>query len=277
MFPHCTKRPRFLLAAFAPDNIRIIVRRLIVSGVAAALAFLPACRGTAPPQPLSVAAAADLQFALAEGAALFHRAHPETEVRVSYGSSGNFYAQIRNGAPFDLFLSADLQYPRKLVDEHAVREDSLFVYAIGRLAVWVPSASALDPATALTDPAVHHLAIADPQHAPYGRAAVAALHSMGIYDSLQGKLVLGENISQTLQFAQSGAADAGMVALSLAMAPNMRGQGRYWEVPVESYPKMVQTGVILKDSAAAHRFREWLQGPAGRALLKRYGFSLPGE
>jgi molybdate transport system substrate-binding protein len=143
--------------------------------------------------------------------------------------------------------------------------------------VWVPAPSKLDPATALSDPSVRRIAIANPQHAPYGRAADAALHSMGLYQSVEKKLVMGENISQTLQFVQSGAADAGIVALSLAVAPKVRDQGRYWEVPVSAYPKIEQGGVILKDSPAAREFRNWLLGASGRALLQQYGFSLPGD
>jgi molybdate transport system substrate-binding protein len=208
---------------------------------------------------------------LAEGARQFHRQHPQTELAIDYGSSGNFYAQIRNGAPFDVFLSADVQYARNLA------QNAVFVYAAGRIAVWVPASSKLDPATALRDPSVRRIAIANPQHAPYGRAAEAALRSMGLYDSVEKKLVLGENISQTLQFIQSGAAETGIVALSLAMAPKVREQGRYWEVPVSAYPKIEQGGVILKDSPEAREFREWLLGPSGRSLLKQYGFSLPGE
>jgi len=236
-----------------------------------------ACGRPTPPRKLSIAAAADLQFALAEAARQFHKQHPQADVAIDYGSSGNFYAQIRNGAPFDLFLSADVQYPRNLAYDGLVREDAIFVYAAGRIAVWVPATSTFDPATALRDPAVNRIAIANPQHAPYGRAAEAALRSLGLYDSVQKKLVLGENISQTLQFVQSGAADAGIVALSLAVAPTVRGQGRYWEVPLDAYPKMEQGGVILKDSPVAREFRDWLLAPAGRALLKQYGFSLPGE
>jgi molybdate transport system substrate-binding protein len=242
------------------------------------LALLGAsCSHPAAPRKLSIAAAADLQFALADAARQFHLRHPQTDVQIDYGSSGNFYAQIRNGAPFDLFLSADVQYPRNLAREGLARADSLFVYAAGRLAVWVPASSPLDPATALRDPAVRRIAIANPRHAPYGRAAEAALRHMGLYESVEKKLVLGENISQTLQFVQSGAADVGIVALSLAVAPTVRGQGRYWEVPVESYPKMEQGGVILKESAAAREFRDWLLAPAGRSLLKQYGFFLPGD
>ena len=246
--------------------------------IVAILALLgAACGHRIPPRKLSIAAAADLQFALAEAARQFQQQHPQAELAIDYGSSGNFYAQIRNGAPFDLFLSADVQYPRNLAHDGLARADSIFVYAAGRIAVWVPSSSTLDPATALRDPSVLRIAIANPLHAPYGRAAEAALRSMGIYASIEKKLVLGENISQTLQFVQSGAADVGIVALSLAVAPNVRGQGRYWEVPLESYPKMEQGGVILKDSPEAREFRDWLLAPAGRALLKQYGFSLPGE
>ena len=243
-----------------------------------AWAFCPACGRRAPQiHTLSIAAAADLQFALQDASGEFHKAHPGIELRIVYGSSGNFYTQIRSRAPFDVFLSADVQYPRQLVQEGLARADSLFVYAVGRLAVWVPASSRLDPATALRDSSVRHLAIANPQHAPYGRAALAALRSMGAYGSVERKLVLGENISQTLQFVQSGAADAGVVALSLAVAPAVRGQGRYWEVPIETYPKMEQGGAILKESAAARQFRDWMLAPPGRALLKQYGFYLPGE
>jgi molybdate transport system substrate-binding protein len=256
-----------------------MLSRHLVPAAFAALAALPgvACRHSAATGRLSIAAAADLQFALAEAAGQFHQANPRSDVAIDYGSSGNFYAQIRNGAPFDMFLSADVQYPRLLAQEGLARKDSVFVYAAGRLAVWVPSLSSLDPATALRDPAVRRIAIANPQHAPYGRAAEAALRHMGLYASVEKKLVLGENISQALQFVQSGAADVGVVALSLAVAPAVRSQGRYWEVPLDAYPKMEQGGVILKDSAAARAFRAWLLAPAGRRLLKQYGFSLPGE
>jgi molybdate transport system substrate-binding protein len=245
--------------------------------LALAALLTAACTHRPEPATLLIAAASDLQFALADAAGQFHHAHPHTEVRVSYGSSGNFYAQIRNGAPFDLFLSADVQYPRNLANDGLARAGSLFVYAAGRLAVWVPAASPLDPATALRDPSLRHVAIANPAHAPYGRAAEAALRNMGLYQSVGQKLVLGENISQTLEFVQSGAADVGLVALSLAIAPTVRAQGRYWEVPLDAYPRMEQGGVILKDSEPAREFRAWLLAPAGRRLLKQYGFYLPGE
>jgi molybdate transport system substrate-binding protein len=224
---------------------------------------------------LTIAAAADLRFALEEVSREFRAAHPAVEVQTAYGSSGNFYAQIRNQAPFDVFLSADAEYPRKLVEEGIGARDSLFVYAAGRIVVWVPASSPLDPATALRAASVRHVAIANPQHAPYGRAAEAALRSLGVYNGVAGKLVLGENVGQALEFVQSGAADVGIVALSLALAPPVRGQGRYWEVPAEAYPKIEQGGVILKDSNAAREFRAFLLAAGGRRILKEYGFSLP--
>ena len=243
--------------------------------VPAALVLLAAACGRTPatPHKLSIAAAAYLQFALAEASRQFQATHPAIELQVDYGSSGNFYSQIRNGAPFELFLSADIQYPRLLAKDGIARADSLFTYAVGRLVVWVPAASHLDPATALRDPSVQRIAIANPQHAPYGRAAQAALEHMGLTQAVEKKLVLGENISQTMQFVQSGAADVGIVALALALAPAVRDQGRYWEVPLDAYPKVEQGGAILKDSPAAREFGAWLLAPEGRRILQQYGFS----
>jgi len=228
-----------------------------------------------PHKAVAIAAAADLNFALEEVSREFRAAHPDVVPQMAYGSSGNFYAQIRNQAPFDIFLSADVEYPRKLVQEGIGARDSLFVYAVGRIVVWVPASSPLDPATALRAASVRHIAIANPQHAPYGRAAEAALRSLGLYSGVAGKLVLGENVAQTLEFVQSGAAEVGIVALSLALAPPVRGQGRYWEVPGTAYPKIEQGGVILRDSKAAREFRSFLLGAGARGVLKQYGFSLP--
>jgi molybdate transport system substrate-binding protein len=199
------------------------------------------------------------------------------EVEVAYGSSGNFFAQIGNHAPFDVFLSADLEYPRKLAAAGSGQAEAVFTYAVGRIVVWVPASSSLDPATALRDPGVKHVAIANPKHAPYGRAAQAALRSLGVYESVQPKLVLGENIAQTLQFVDSGAADLGIVALSLALAPAASARGRYWEIPLDAYPRMEQAGIILKDSKAARDFRAFLLSANGRRILKQYGFLAPGE
>ena len=233
------------------------------------------CGRRVEPRKLTIAASADLSFALNEISLKFRAIHPDVDLQMAYGSSGNFYAQIRSQAPFDVFLSADVEYPRKLVEDGIGARDSLFVYAVGRIVVWVPAASPLDPATALRAASVRHVAIANPGHAPYGRAAEAALRSLGVYNGVAGKLVLGENVAQTLQFVQSGAADVGIVALSLALAPPVRSQGRYWEVPGTAYPKIEQGGVILKDSKAAREFRSFLLDEVGRRILKKYGFSLP--
>jgi molybdate transport system substrate-binding protein len=239
--------------------------------------FCTACAPHPSPQKLTVAAAADLNFALPEIARQFRAIAPAVELQIAYGSSGSFFAQIGNGAPFDVFLSADVAYPRKLATAGVGAGNSVFTYAVGRLVVWVPAASPLDPATALREVSVKHIAIANPQHAPYGRAAQAALRTLGLEESVQAKLVLGENIAQTLQFVESGAADVGIVALSLALAPPVRARGRYWQIPLDAYPRVEQGGIILKDSQAARDFRAFLLSAAGRRILKQYGFFVPGE
>ena len=239
--------------------------------------FCVACGTHAPSQKLTVAAAADLNFAMPEIVRQFRAARPEVELQIAYGSSGNFFAQIGNRAPFDMFLSADVEYPRQLASAGVGAGNSVFTYAVGRLVVWVPASSPLDPATALRQPSVKHVAIANPQHAPYGRAAQAALRTLGLYQSVEPKLVLGENVAQALQFVESGAADTGIVALSLALAPPLRARGRYWEIPPDAYPRIEQGGIVLKDSKAARDFRAFLLSAAGRRILKQYGFVVPGE
>jgi molybdate transport system substrate-binding protein len=246
------------------------------------LAVCAACGAPAKPQSLSIAAAADLRFALDDITREFRKSHPAVDVQVAYGSSGNFYAQLRSQAPFDLFLSADVEYPRRLAQEGLAEADSVFVYAVGRIVVWAPRNSPLDLAglqmRALEQDSVHHIAIANPQHAPYGRAAEAAMRSAGVYDKVASKLVLGENIAQTLEFVQSGAAEVGIVALSLALAPPVRAQGKSWEVPLDRYPRVEQGGAIMKRagaSPAVRDFRAFLLTGSGAPILKRYGFFLP--
>jgi molybdate transport system substrate-binding protein len=228
-----------------------------------------------------VAAAADLNAALSDLAKKFRASH-DVDVTVSYGSSGAFYAQLLNQAPFDMFFSADLEYPRQLKARGLTLADAEFVYGIGRLVVWVPSQSPLDVQRdglqALTDARVSHIAIANPSHAPYGRAAVAAMSSAGVYERVQSKIVRGENVQQAMQFVQSGAAEAGIVALSLALAPNPQTSGRWSEIPLSLYPQMAQGGTILKwaaDVDSARALRAFVLGAEGRAILERYGFSLP--
>jgi molybdate transport system substrate-binding protein len=231
-----------------------------------------------------VAAAADLKFVLDDMSAAFRTQHPDITVQVSYGSSGNFFAQLTNQAPFDMFFSADVDYPRQLIAQGIAAKETEFLYAVGRLVVWVPHASALDlerlGIQALADASVRKIAIANPKHAPYGRAAEAAMKTLGVYEAVRERLVYGENIAQTVQFVQTGAADIGIIALSLAVAPALKEAGRYWEVPMESYPRIEQGGVILSwamDGAAARALRAFVVGAEGRATLHRYGFFLPGE
>ncbi len=241
-------------------------------------------RPSSHPRTVRVAAAADLKYAFDDLSAAFRAKHPDIEIQATYGASGEFFAQLSNGAPFDLFLSADVAYPRKLVEQGQGVKDSDFVYAIGHLVVWLPKASTLDVdkrgLAALADPAVRKIAIANPRHAPYGRAAEAALKHAGIYDQVKDRLVNGENVAQAAQFAESGAADVGLIALSLALAPPLRDCGRFWEVPADAYPRLEQAGVILtgaKDLAAAQAARDFLMSDEGRAVFDKFGFGRPGK
>ncbi len=256
--------------------------------LAAALAALSVtagvagCRPTAPAKraQVRVAAAADLNVVLPELAMRFSAARA-IDLSVTYGSSGNFYSQLLNGAPFDLFLSADVSYPRELAARGLVADEGQFTYAIGRLAAWVPAGSPLDLQSAglraLADPRVKHVAIANPAHAPYGRAAVAALRGAGVYDQVASKIAYAENVAQALQFVQSGAADAGLVALALVRSPRA-ASGRFVEVPSDLYPPIEQGGAILKatpDAAPARAFAAYLTGGEGRTMLVSHGFAVP--
>jgi len=235
---------------------------------------------TALAQEIKVAAAADLQFALQDIAARFEKESGKT-VKLSFGSSGNFFAQLQNGAPFDIFFSANLDYPRKLDTAGLVEPGSYFEYATGKIVVWVPADSKLDintGARSLLNPAVKKIAIANPQHAPYGQAAVAALKKEGVYDKISEKLVLGENVSQTASFVASGAADVGIVALSLALGPNMKDKGRFKEVPADAYPPIEQACVILKSSqakGASQEFLQFVRRSETQEILRAYGFGVP--
>ena len=260
----------------SPGQRKLVMRTLFAAAALLCLSF-PAGAGE-----LKVAAAADLTFAFNDLAARF-QTQTGNRVNLAYGSSGNFFAQIQNGAPFDLFFSADVGYPQKLEAAGLAEPGTLYQYANGRLVIWTPNASKLDLSrglAALLDPRIGKVAIANPQHAPYGSAAVAAMRHAGVYDQIKDKLVLGENISQTAQFVQSGNADAGIIALSLALAPAMKGSGRYVEVPAADYPPLIQAGVILKSSrnkAMAKQLLKFLKEPETVALMERYGFVIPKD
>jgi molybdate transport system substrate-binding protein len=236
--------------------------------------------GLCAAQEITVAAAADLQFAMQEIGARFQQESGKT-VKLIYGSSGNFTQQLQNGAPFDMFFSANLDYPKQLEAAGLTEPGSFYQYAIGKIVVWVPDDSKLDLSAglkALLDPSVKKIAIANPQHAPYGKAAVAALQKENLYDQVKDKFVLGENISQTASFVASGSADVGMIALSLALSPNMKDKGRYAEVPAGDYPAIEQACVIMRSSKKkdiAQQFEKFIQSAPIKELFKKYGFAIP--
>jgi molybdate transport system substrate-binding protein len=244
------------------------------------LAGAPPAAAQTPPAVVRVAAAADLKFMLDEAAARLARRQPALKVEAIYGSSGSMHAQLRQRAPFDVYLSADVEYPRDLVAKGVGSAGDLFVYATGRLVVWVAARSPLaiegDGVRALER--AGRVAIANPRHAPYGRAAEAALRRAGIWDQMKGRLVLGENVAQAAQFVQSGAADAAIVAKSLALAPALGAAGRFVDIAAEMHPPLVQGGLTLpwaRSRAAAEQLRDFLLGTEGRELLTAFGFGLP--
>jgi molybdate transport system substrate-binding protein len=246
--------------------------------------LLAACSpGAAPPSPaepkeLRIAAASNLSAVLPE---LTRRFEAETGVRVltSQGASGSIYAQIENGAPFDLFLSADATYPLRLHQEG--RADPPVAYAEGRLVLWARSSSVINVQQGLAELAdlkVAKVAIANPALAPYGEAAITALQYYGVYEAVQPKLVLGENVSQAAQFVHSGAADAGIIPLSLVVVDPLKSEGGYWLIPAEAHQKIDQAAVVLArtpnhDSARA--FMKMMADPQGKQILKNYGFETP--
>lgn len=229
---------------------------------------------------LLVAAASDLVYCIDELGAAFRKAEPGAEVKVSTGASGNFFAQIKRGAPFDVFLSADMDYPRQLAQEGAADLASLAPYAIGRLAVWT-----LDPRFDLgtgmrvfADPRLVRAAIANPDVAPYGRAARAALIHHGVWDAVQGKLAIGENVAQAAQFVQTGNAQLGIVSLATVLSPRLKGTGRHYVVPEAGIAPIEQGAVVTthgKGNPLAARFLQFLQTKAARDILQRSGFGLP--
>jgi molybdate transport system substrate-binding protein len=223
-----------------------------------------------------VAAASDLNFAIKE---IIQQFEHETgnQVRLTLGSSGNFYAQIMNGAPFDVFLSADMSYPRQLEKGGLAVPDSTFVYGVGAISLWVSKNSPIKLEAlgmrALLEPTVKKIAIANPEHAPYGRAAVAAMRNAKIYDLVKSKLVLGENVSQAAQFVQSGAADIGIIALSIAASEPMLRTGIPLPIPTNMYSPLEQGAVLLKRAGPAGKaFHDYVRGPEARKILRKYGF-----
>jgi molybdate transport system substrate-binding protein len=229
----------------------------------------------------NIAAASDLQFVLPDVVAAF-TAQTGREVRLSFGSSGNFRRQIADGAPFDVFLSADASYADALVAEQRTQGDGV-VYAVGHLALFVPNGSPVQAdaelrgvAAALHDGRLRKLAIANPEHAPYGRAARDVLMRRGLWDAMKSHLVLGENVSQAAQFAVTGGAQAAIVAYSLLRAPGMNERGRVVILPAADHAPLVQKMVLMtRAGETARAFYDFVQSAAARAIFARYGFDPP--
>jgi len=244
----------------------------------AVLTMAPACgRSTPGGRRVAIAAASDLRGALDDVAAACRRVHPDIALSATYGSSGNFVTQIRRGAPFDLFLSADDDYPRQLVTAGRAVRGSGRSSGCNRIATSATSSLGVPIERGLQAIADDgRLAIANPEHAPYGRAAIAALRGAGVLDRVQPRLIYGENVAQAVQFARSGAADAGLVALSLVASSDK--EGRYWPVPADLYPPLRQAGVIVTGAAdleAARTVCAFLVSADARSILARHGFGLP--
>ncbi|KAB2940048.1 MAG: molybdate ABC transporter substrate-binding protein [Hyphomicrobium sp.] len=229
----------------------------------------------------SIAAAADLRFALAEVAELF-RNQTGHSVKLVFGSSGNFFTQLEHGAPFEVYLSADEAYVKQLAARGLTRDEGT-LYAVGRIVIFAPTGSPLEVdgnlaglAVALNEGRIERFAIANPEHAPYGRAAREALLALGLWHNIEQSLVLGENASQAAQFAASGSAQGGIVPLSLVLRPEVADRGTWALLPESLHAPLRQRMVLLKHAGAvADKFYYFVQEPAARAILQRYGFVLP--
>lgn len=230
-------------------------------------------------ESIIIAAASNLKFAMDDIVQVFEKKNEGIKIKTIYGSSGNFFNQILNGAPFDLFLSGDSRYPKELKKRRLGNE--ITAYAIGRLVLMSPVDSGFNVQTlgikSLFHPSVKKIAIANPIHAPYGRAAMAFLKGQNIYEKIKEKLVMGENISQAAQFVESGAAELGIAALSTAIKAREFGRVSYWEIPVETYPPIKQEFIILRRSKSQRLvkdFTEFLKSRRGESILVKYGFGL---
>lgn len=235
---------------------------------------------TAHAEKVTVAAAADLKFAMNEIVTTFKKAHPNDEVEVIYGSSGKFHTQIQNGAPYDLYFSADIAFPRELV-RAGFAASEVKPYAYGRIVLWSATMDASKMTLAsLTDPKIARIAIANPKHAPYGKRAEEALRASGLWGKVEPKLVYGENIAHTAQFVETGNAQAGIIALALAVNPQLANKGGYWLIPDTMHEPLEQGFVITKRAAGnklAQQFADYMGSQPARAVMTKYGFVLPGE
>lgn len=231
-------------------------------------------------EKITIAAAADLKFAMDDLVSTFNKANTADKVEVTYGSSGKFNTQIQQGAPYDMFFSADIAFPRELLKAGLAASD-VKPYAIGRIVLWSATQDASKMSLAsLADPKITRIAIANPKHAPYGKRAEEALRAAGVWETVQTKLVFGENISQTAQFALTGNAQVAVVALSLAVHPELAGKGGYWLIPDNLHQPLEQGFIITKraeTSTLAKRYAEYMASKPARMVMTKYGFVLPGE
>lgn len=227
---------------------------------------------------VTIAAAADLKFAMDEIVTHFEQTHPAEHLQVIYGSSGKFHTQIQQGAPYDLYFSADISFPRQLA-EAGFAASAVKPYALGRIVLWSADIDASQMTlSSLTDPAIRRVAIANPKHAPYGKRAEEALKASGLWEKVEPKLVYGENIAHTAQFVQSGNAQVGIIALSLAVNPELAKQGGYWLIPDSLHEPLEQGFIITKraaDNPVAKAFANYMDSPPARTVMTKYGFVLP--
>lgn len=252
------------------------MKRLCPLLIACSLLFA----ASAHAEKITVAAAADLKFAMNEIVTAYKLAHAGDEVDVIYGSSGKFHTQIQNGAPYDLYFSADIDFPRKLA-RAGFAASEVKPYAFGRIVLWSATADASKMTLAsLTDPGISRIAIANPRHAPYGKRAEEALRAVGLWEKVESKLIYGENIAHTAQFVQTGNAQVGIIALALAVNPELAGKGGYWLIPDKLHAPLEQGFIITRraeGNAAARRFADYMDSKSARAVMTKYGFVLPSE
>ncbi len=231
-------------------------------------------------ETITIAAASDLKFAMDEIVASFKQVHPSDEVQVIYGSSGQFHTQIQQGAPYDLYFSADIAFPHELA-RAGFAASEVVPYAFGRIVLWSASLDATGMTlSSLTDAQITRIAIANPRHAPYGKRAEEALRAAGLWESVEPKLVYGENIAHTAQFVQSGNAQVGIIALALAINPELASRGGYRLIPEHLHQPLEQGYIITRragNSALARRFADYMGSDAARDVMIRYGFLLPGD
>ena len=247
------------------------MKKFLLSLVLVVLAVTPALA-----EQVLVAVAANFIGPFREVATEFEKTTGHT-VQTAAGSSGNFYSQIKNGAPFDVFFSADNERPKLLEDEGLGVKGNRFTYAIGRLVLWGPDPSLIKGEDTLRSASFKRLAIANPKTAPYGVAAMQAMQKLRVWDSVQPRIVMGESLGQTMGFIESGNAELGFVALSQALDPKIKGTGSRWDVPNDLHEPIQQDVVLLtkgKDNPAAKALMEFMGGPQAKAIIERYGYEL---